>query len=49
MSPNKDSDSKEDQQLTSAESSKTENDPQPSRNRRTAELIPFPKTGTEDK
>jgi hypothetical protein len=46
MSPKPDVDSKADQQLTSAESSKTENNPQPSRNQ-IAEVIPFPKTGTD--
>jgi hypothetical protein len=49
LSPKTDADSKEDQRITSAESSKTESNPQPSRNRKTAQIIPFPKTGTEDK
>ena len=40
-------DSKEDQQPTSAESSKTGKNPQPRRNRKRGKVIPFPKTGTE--
>jgi len=40
-------DSKEDQQPTSAESSKTGKNPQPRRNRKRGEVIPFPKTGTQ--
>jgi hypothetical protein len=45
MSPINNIDNKEDQQLTSAESSKIEQNPQPRRNQK-SKVISFPKTGT---